>query len=99
MATYPLRLERKSYNGRDPKKQRKVAERNRITAELEEHINSEIEKRGGGVFSYAEIARATGYDLEVVRNICYPVACGSNGFIVCGAEFQDGIGIIDYSTL
>jgi hypothetical protein len=58
----------------NPKKQRKVAERNRITAELEEHINSEIEKRGGGVFSYAEIARATGYDLEVVRNICYPFA-------------------------
>ena len=65
MATYPVRLELKSYNGRDPKKQRKVAERNRITGELEKHINSEIEQRGGGVFSYALITHATGHPCGV----------------------------------
>jgi hypothetical protein len=80
VATYPVRLERKSYNGRDPKKQSKVAERNRITGELEKHINSEIEQHGGGVFSYALIAHATGYPVELVREICFPIACGHNGF-------------------
>lgn len=82
MATYPVRLERKSYNGRDPKKQRKVAERNRITSELEKHINSEIEQHGGGVFFYSDIANATGYPVELVREICFPIDCGHNGFSI-----------------
>jgi hypothetical protein len=82
MANYPIRIYPEGCRGSDPKKRKKVAGRNRIAAELEKHINSEIKKRGGGVYSYAEIAYATGYDVEVVRKICFPIACGSNGFSV-----------------
>ncbi len=82
MVSYPIRVERKSYRGSDPKKQRKVAERNRIAAELEKYINSQIVKDGGGVYLYGFIAHETGYDEKLVREICFSIDCGHNGFTV-----------------
>ena len=89
MVTYPVRGPRKHYGGSDPTKRRKIAERNAIAVELEEFINSrikaEIEK--GGTFPYKQfiygfMAHETRYDEETIREICFAIDGGSNGFTV-----------------
>jgi hypothetical protein len=82
MVRYPITIERESYNGSNEKKRSKAAERNRIAAELEKYINDEIQRRGSGVYLYGLIAHDTGYDEELVRQICFSIDGGQNGFTV-----------------
>jgi hypothetical protein len=86
MATYPISIPRKSYQGSDPKKQRRVNEQNRIAAELEKYINAQIKDHGGGSYLYSSISYETGYDIETVRKLCFAIDCGHNGFTVAEPE-------------
>jgi len=82
MVTYPIRVERTSYRGADPKKGAKAADYNRDAAMLEEHINAQIRNGKLGVFHYSTIAHEVGLPEKRVSQILFSVDCGHNGFTV-----------------
>jgi hypothetical protein len=82
MVTYPVHIERDHYGGRDTKKQQKASDRNRVASELEEYINQRLLRQEVPVqvYDFADIARATGYSIDVVSELGYSIDGGSNGF-------------------
>jgi hypothetical protein len=68
MVTYPVHIARNSYRGSDPRKRLKADEDNRIAADLERHINGRLKAQAAptSIYTYNEIARETGYPVEVV---------------------------------
>lgn len=82
MVTYPIHIKRDHYGGRDTKKRQNSADRNRIASELEEYINQRLLKQEASVqvYDFADIARATGYSIDVVSGLGYSIDGGSNGF-------------------
>lgn len=84
MVTYPIRVPRDHYKGRNPRRLQKRSENNRIAQELENYLNRAIEKDDANMqkFIYGFIAVDTGYSEETVRNILFGVDCGHNGLTV-----------------
>lgn len=82
MVTYPIYVKRDGYSGRDPRKMEKRRDYNRCAAELEQHINGLLENQVAPIqtYLYHQIAAATGYPLETVRDVCFSIDCGHNGF-------------------
>jgi len=82
MVSYPIRIARDTYRGRDPRKQQKAANHNREVAELERKINDMLreQKEPIKVYSWASIASATGLSYDFVQKVGYSIDCGSNGF-------------------
>lgn len=82
MVTYPLHITRSSYRGADPKKRKKAIEQNRIAAELEAHINVRIQTQLAPIhiYLYYQIAADTGYSEKTVRDLCFGIDGGGNGF-------------------
>ncbi len=82
MVTYPIRVSRTVYRGADPKKRAKASSLNRVAAEIEAYINGQLQKqeRPVQVYDYWDIAEATGHSIELVRDLCYSIDGGSNGF-------------------
>ena len=82
MVTYPVYVPRKMYRGFKPAIRLKTSEHNRIAGELERYVNERIleQKEETKVYLYYEIASATGYPLELVREILFGVDGGHNGF-------------------
>jgi hypothetical protein len=82
MVRYPISIPR--YNGRDPAKLSKAAERDRSAQRIEQYINKEMEEctEERRVFSYGGIA----FDLKIpepdVADILYDIDCGGNGITV-----------------
>jgi hypothetical protein len=92
MVTYPIHIARNGYRGTDPRRRRKADEDNRIAAELERRINERLkaQKAPTEIYTYNEIARETGYPVEVVSRLCYSIDCGGNGFT--GVKREPGVG-------
>ena len=69
MVTYPINVRRDGYRGSDSKKRAKVQAINQIASKLESHINEMLKAQTEPirVYSYHEIATATGIDYETVR--------------------------------
>lgn len=82
MITHPIHVPRSNYRGADPKKRQKAAEQNRIAADLEKHINGRIQVQVAPVqvYLYYQIAADTGYSEKVVRDLCFGIDAGGNGF-------------------
>ena len=82
MVTYPIYVQRDRYSGRDARKRQKVSDKNRIASELETYINDLLLKQEAPVqvYDFADIARATGYSIDVVSELGYSIDGGSNGF-------------------
>jgi len=82
MVNYPVHVLRKSYRGSKLAIRQKTNERNGIAAELESYINERIKEQEEEtkVYLYYRIASATGYPLELVRDILFGVDGGHNGF-------------------
>lgn len=82
MVTYPIHVKRSGYRGADRRKREKVSEHNHIASELETYINRLLKEQQAPVQSYLyyEIAAATGYPEDVVRELCFSIDCGHNGF-------------------
>jgi hypothetical protein len=82
VVTHPIHVKRSSYRGTDPKKRQKAAEQNRIAAELESHINALLRNQTDPiqVYLYYEIAAATGHSEDTVRDLCFAIDGGHNGF-------------------
>lgn len=82
MVTYPIHVTRSNYRGADPKKRQKAAEQNRISDKLEEHINGCIQAQLAPIqiYLYYRIAAETGYSEKIVRDLCFGIDGGGNGF-------------------
>lgn len=82
MVTYPIHVRRATYRGADPRKREKAVTLNRIAAELEAHINARLKTQTQPIhqYLYHEIARATGHPLVTIRELCFSIDCGHNGF-------------------
>ncbi|WP_227104534.1 hypothetical protein [Chromobacterium rhizoryzae] len=82
MVTHPIHVKRSNYRGADPKKRQKAAEQNRIAAELESYINELLRNQSEPiqVYLYYQIAAKTGYPEATVRDLCFVIDGGHNGF-------------------
>lgn len=82
MVTYPIYVSRDRYRGRDTRKQARAAETNRMAMQLEQHINALLlaQERPVQQYSYHEISEETGVPLDVVRDLCFAIDGGHNGF-------------------
>lgn len=80
MPSYPIEVERRHFRGSDHRKRVKAEEFNRDAAILEEYVNAQILKTKETRFLFSQIARATGFSRERVREILYSVGCSDNGF-------------------
>ncbi|KGW78440.1 hypothetical protein Y046_4771 [Burkholderia pseudomallei MSHR2990] len=82
MVTYPIRVRREYYRGRDKTKQARLAHRNSQAAELERYINELLLQQEAPVevYDFAEIARGIGFSLDFVSEVGYSIDGGSNGF-------------------
>jgi hypothetical protein len=82
MVSYPINVKRASYRGTNLKRQRETADHNRIAAELERYINDALKAQTEPVkvYGYYEIAQAAGYSEKIVRDMCFSIDGGSNGF-------------------
>ena len=82
MVSYPIRIRRDTYRGRDQRKLQKAADHNRDVAELERKINDMLREQEEPmkVYSWATIASETGMSYEFVQKVGYSIDCGSNGF-------------------
>lgn len=95
MVIYPIHVKRFGYRGADRRKREKASEHNRIASELETYINGLLKVQESPVQSYLyyQIAAATGYSEEVVRELCFSIDCGHNGFtaIRSGLAFEQAM--------
>lgn len=102
MVTYPIHVKRSGYRGADPKKRRKASEHNRIASELENYINGLLKEQTAPVqvYLYYQIASATGYSQETVRDMCYSIDCGSNGFTAVrhGLSFEQAMDLAQHGS-
>lgn len=82
MVAYPIHVKRSNYRGADQKKRSKAAEQNRIAAELENYINDLLQRQEDPIHSYLyhQISAATGYSEQTVRDLCFVIDGGHNGF-------------------
>lgn len=82
MVTFPIRIARAGYRGSDLRKRQKALERNRLASTLESKINEMLANQTDPIrtYLYHEIASETGIGYETVRDLCFSIDCGSNGF-------------------
>lgn len=82
MVTYPIHVNRSSYQGNDPKKVAQRITYNRDAKVLEDHINEQIKNGKTGTFLYSTIAHELEMSRDRVQEILFSVDCGHNGFTV-----------------
>ncbi|GMV24731.1 MAG: hypothetical protein AMXMBFR58_07620 [Phycisphaerae bacterium] len=82
MVKYPVRVKRCNYRGKNQQQLEDAYTRNMIAVRLENHINGLLEQQSAPiqVYTYDEIAHATGYSQDLVRDLCFCIGCGSGGF-------------------
>jgi len=85
MVTYPISVRRDGYRSSDARKRRKAADFNEIASAIESHVNGLLYEQQEPVcsYSYHEVARALGYDVEIVRDVGFSIDGGHNGFTAC----------------
>ncbi|PIB89923.1 hypothetical protein [Caulobacter sp. FWC2] len=90
MTTYPIRIPRQTYSGRDPRKLDKARNYDRAVARIEAHLNAELAKLPDDtirVFLSAEVARELHEDRDLVYEIIFSIDCGHNGVTLCKGDF------------
>ncbi|MHB1188241.1 hypothetical protein [Thiobacillus sp.] len=82
MATYPIQVKRFAYRGSDPRKRQKADEQNRIATKLETYINALVKSQTAPIqmYFYHQIATETGFSENTVRELCFSIDGGHNGF-------------------
>lgn len=90
MVKYPIHVKRSSYRGANRLKQEKASEHNRIAQDLEIYINGLLKKQTAAIQSYLynEIASATDCSEELVRELCFSIDCGHNGFTAIRSDLS-----------
>lgn len=84
MAIYPIQVPVKPYRGAEPKRRRKQSNLHRMASELSEFVNATVRASDDDCVEvlYFDIARATGYTEDQVRDLMYAIEAGSNAITV-----------------
>lgn len=84
MVRYPIHVSRVAYRGNDPRKRAQNSRRNAIANQLEQHINALLREQVQPIanYMYHQIASDTGVPLDTVRELCFSIDGGHNGFTV-----------------
>jgi hypothetical protein len=82
MVSYPISVRRNHYRGSNANKKAKAQQENHVASILEVHINNQLRAQASPVqdHQYHTIARETDIDERVVRDLCFSIDCGHNGF-------------------
>lgn len=103
MVTYPIRIHGDPYRGADQKKRAKAREKNRIAAELTQAINAMLleQTEPTKLYGWPEIARRSGYDVEIVAKFGLSIDAGSGGFIAWRHDmtYQQAMAILDHNQM
>ena len=85
MVTYPVRVPRDGYRGRNEPRRENASAYNHVAETLEHYINQEVAESGEREcygFCYHAIARNTGIDRDLVYWMLSRVGCGHRGITV-----------------
>ncbi len=84
VTNHPIHVKRDSYKGNVAKRTAKANLANRTAAVLEKYINEKIAAQTEPIaqYMYSQISHATGVPVEVVRELCFVIDGGHNGFTV-----------------
>ncbi len=85
MITYPVRVPRDLYSGRNDARRRKQASFNDAAQAVEQYLNQAMEAEPAGTmreFLTADIARALHLDGELADRIVFSIDCGHNGVTI-----------------
>jgi len=88
MKTYPVRVPRDLYSGRNDARRRKQASFNDAAQAIEQFLNRSMETEPAGdarEFLTVDIARALYLDGELADRIVFGIDCGHNGVTICKA--------------
>jgi hypothetical protein len=91
MVSYPVRVPRDYYRGRDARRTRKADEFNRVATRVEAYINGQVaiwDDDAFGAFFSAMIAIELREDPKLVHDAVYALDCGSNGVTVCKGDYE-----------
>lgn len=91
MRSFPLRIGRRAYSGRDARRRAAAQEFNRIAGRVEAHLNADLAAQPeNSVSSYSndEIARALGEDADLVRDVVFAADCGANGITILKGDLD-----------
>jgi hypothetical protein len=95
LVRYPIRLYASRYRGSDGRQRGNAAKNARAAQVLEGHINAllRIQQKPIQNYSYADIARDTGIDLQDVERLCYQIDGGGHGLtaIKSGLSMQQAL--------
>ena len=90
MKKYPISTMLHSYRGKDPRKQAKTRNYNRIAARVEKYINDDMARQPADCLvqylSYF-VARDLGEDPAIVKSIVSGIDAGSNGVTIVKGDF------------
>ena len=90
MKSFPVWIARQQYRGADARKRAKVAERNRVAAGIEEHINADLERQPPDsvtVYASYAIASALREDDALVHAIIHATDAGANGITILKGDY------------
>jgi len=80
MANQPIvRVHPKPYQGRDPKRAAKYEAEVRAAAQLEQYLDGKHVEGQPRSLTYFNIARETGIELELVKELLFRARGGNNG--------------------
>lgn len=91
MKTYPIKIPRRSYRGSDPAKSRKIQNRNRVAASVEDYINADLaNKPDDTIHQYISqsVALELGEDSKIVHEVIFSADCGHNGITIVKGDFE-----------
>jgi hypothetical protein len=84
MSSYPVRVQRDHYSGRNPRRRERQQRYNEVAALCERYLNGRIVARADNrqTYLYPNIAHDLGLDVEEVRRVLFGVDGGHNGLTV-----------------
>lgn len=85
MKTYPVRVPRDLYSGRNDARRRKQATFNDAAGAIERYLNREMQAEPAGTareFLTADLARKLHLDPELTDSVVFGIDCGHNGVTI-----------------
>jgi hypothetical protein len=82
VVTHPIRVAYDSYRGNQERRRIKCDRHNALALKLEQHINDLLLNQQEAIsqYLYHDIARVFSVPVDTVRNICFVIDGGHNGF-------------------
>lgn len=91
MRTYPVRVPRSSYRGRNPRDLMKAANHSRVAGRVQDYINSDLASAPDDtvrVFHSHQIALDLAEDSRIISDVVFSIDGGSNGVTIVKGDID-----------